>query len=191
LYDKGNRIQTDIINDFIDREEYDKWIKKILLQTKEHSNEYNSIYVFGNGESLQNLYSLKELYISNMLVWVKNNFVLGRQDYKGQHEFCLYGWFNKHKFYGGNSCSSVLKFDKPLSSKLHPTMKPIEMLSYLIRNSSKERDIILDMFGGSGSTLIACEQTNRICYMMEIDPSYCSVILERWENLTNKKAIKI
>ena len=111
-------------------------------------------------------------------------------DYATKHELILYGWKGKHKFYGGFS-TSILEYDKPVKSELHPTMKPIELLSRLIKDGSKEDMLVYDPFLGSGSTLIACEQTNRICYGMELDPSYIDVIIQRWENFTGEKAKKI
>lgn len=118
---------------------------------------------------------------------MKNNHVLGRKDYNSKHEFCVYGWKNHHKFYGDFS-TTVLEFDKPLKNDLHPTMKPIELLVKLIKDGSQENEIVYDAFLGSGSTLIACEQSNRICYGLEISPQYVSVCIERWENFTNQKA---
>ena len=95
------------------------------------------------------------------------------------------------QIYSDKISTTVLKEDKPMRNALHPTMKPIKLLATQIRNSSKKSDIVLDLFGGSGSTLIACEQLNRVCYMMELDPKYCDVIIKRWENLTGQKAVKI
>lgn len=124
-------------------------------------------------------------------MWVKNTFVMGRQDYQWRHEPILYGWKEGagHYFVDNRKQSTVLEFDKPSRNAEHPTMKPIDLLVYLIKNSSKENDIILDLFGGSGSTLIAAEQIQRTCYVMELDPKYCDVIIRRWENLTGQKAI--
>lgn len=96
-----------------------------------------------------------------------------------------------HYFVNDRSHSTILEFDKPIKNEEHPTMKPVDLLTYLIKNSSKENDIVLDLFGGSGSTLIAAEQINRICYIMELDPKYCDVIVKRYENLTGKKAEKL
>lgn len=116
---------------------------------------------------------------------------MGRQDYQWRHEPILYGWKEGagHYFVDNRKQSTVLEFDKPSRNAEHPTMKPIDLLVYLIKNSSKENDIILDLFGGSGSTLIAAEQIQRTCYTMELDPKYCDVIIKRWENLTGQKAI--
>lgn len=130
--------------------------------------------------------------LKHQLVWNKNNHVLGRCDYNYKHEPIIYGWKldGTHNFYGkGKMKTSVWDFPKPHQSKLHPTMKPIELIAEAILNSSKENDLIIDLFGGSGSTLIACEQLKRKCFMMELDPHYCDVIITRWENLTGKKAV--
>ena len=125
-------------------------------------------------------------------MWVKNNHVLGRCDYNYKHEPITYGWKpnGTHTFYGG-FCTSVLEFAKPQKSELHPTMKPVPLIAQLITNSSKEGDSVLDLFGGSGTTLIAAEQLHRKCYMMELDEHYCDVIIARWEKLTGNKATKI
>ena len=116
---------------------------------------------------------------------------MGRQDYQWQHEPILYGWKEgaAHYFINDRTQSTILEFDRPKQSALHPTMKPIDLIARLVKNSSKENDIILDLFGGSGSTIITAEQLNRICYSMELDPKYCDVIVKRWETLTNKEAI--
>lgn len=125
-----------------------------------------------------------------MLNLGKNKFVMGRQDYQWQHEPILYGWKEgaAHYFINDRSQSTLLEFDKPNKNEEHPTMKPIDLLVQLIKNSSKENQLIVDLFGGSGSTLIAAEQTSRICYTMELDPKYCDVIIRRWEKLTGQKA---
>jgi len=130
--------------------------------------------------------------IRQCLIWSKNSFVLGRQDYQWQHEPCLYGWKEgTHKWYGDRKQSTILEFDKPLKNEEHPTMKPIPLFDYLIKNSSKKEDNVLDLFAGSGTTLIACEQDGRNSYNMELDPKYCDVIIKRWEDFTGKKAQKI
>lgn len=145
----------------------------------------------GDHEVMMMMMKKNNIPCRHELIWVKNQpaFSMGRLDYDYMHEPILYGWKGKHTFYGtGEHTKSVWKIDRPRESKLHPTMKPIELCENAIKNSSKRGDIVLDIFGGSGSTLIACERTGRICHMMEIDPKYCSVIIERWENETEKKA---
>ena len=132
--------------------------------------------------------------VKHELMWLKNQptFSMNRLDYDYKHEPILYGWNKKHEFYGnGKFNKSVWEIDKPKKSNLHPTMKPIELIVNAIQNSSKDDDIVLDVFGGSGSTLIACEQTNRRCYMMEMSPKYVDVIINRWETFTGQKAVKL
>lgn len=153
-----------------------------------------SAYVFHadtEGLNFRNAFKSCGFKLAQCLVWVKNTFVMGRQDYQWRHEPILYGWKPGagHYFVDNRKQSTVLEFDKPSRNAEHPTMKPVDLLVYLIKNSSKENDLILDLFGGSGSTLIAAEQTQRRCYIMELDPKYCDVIIKRWENLTGEKAI--
>lgn len=130
---------------------------------------------------------------SSTIIWAKDTFVMGHGDYHYQHEPILYGWIKsaKHQFYGDRTQTTVWNINRPKSSKEHPTMKPIELIVKALRNSSKEDDLILDPFGGSGSTLIACEQTDRTCYIMEIDPKYCDVIRKRYENFVDKNKEKV
>ena len=128
--------------------------------------------------------------LKEILVWVKNVMVMGRQDYQWQHEPCLYGWKDgaSHYWASDRKQTTVLNFDKPARNGEHPTMKPVDLFDYLIKNSSRPGDVVLDSFGGSGTTIIACEQNNRKGYCMELDPRYVDVIVKRWENLTGKKA---
>lgn len=120
--------------------------------------------------------------VRHELIWAKDSFVFGRADYHYQHEPILYGWKKdgKHYFYGDRKQASILKFSRPHNSPFHPTSKPIELIEYLIKNHSKEDDIILDLCGGGGTTLLAAERTNRRCFMMEIDENYCKVIVDRF-----------
>jgi len=129
--------------------------------------------------------------IRQCLIWKKNKLVMGRQDYHWIHEPCLYGWKkgSSHTWYSDRKQTTVLEFDKPSVNDLHPTMKPVHLMEYQVKNNSKEEDIILDLFLGSGSTLIACHKTKRICYGMELDPKYCDVIVQRWQEYTEEDAI--
>ena len=131
-------------------------------------------------------------HFSSTIIWVKNSLTLSRTDYQSKHEPCLYGWTKggTHAFYGDRRQTSVWECDKQRVEG-HTTPKPIGIISKALYNSSKSDDIVQDLFGGSGSTLIACEQLNRTCYMMEIDPAYCDVIVKRWENFTGQKAVKL
>ena len=126
--------------------------------------------------------------LKHCLIWVKNNHVLGRSDYNYKHEPILYGWKGVgHKFYGGGGEVSTWEIDKPHKSDLHPTMKPVALLTRAIKNSSISNENILDPFLGSGTTLISCEQLDRICYGMEIEPKYCDVIVKRYINLVESE----
>jgi len=129
--------------------------------------------------------------LSQMVIWKKSSFVLGRKDYHFIHEPCLYGWKDGASHYWGSdrSQTTVLDFKKPAKSELHPTMKPVELFEYQIGNSSKPNDVVLDLFGGSGTTAIACERLSRKARLMELDPKYCDVIVKRWEDFTGKKAV--
>ena len=127
---------------------------------------------------------------STFIVWAKNHFTLGRSDYQRQYEPILYGWKNggDHYWCGDRNQSDVWYFDKPVKADLHPTMKPVDLVSRAILNSSKTRDIVLDLFGGSGSTLIACEKTKRRARLIELDPRYVDVIIRRWQEISGSAA---
>lgn len=131
--------------------------------------------------------------VRQCLVWVKNTMVLGRQDYQWQHEPCLYGWKEGagHLWASDRKQTTVLHFDKPARNGEHPTMKPVALFDYQMQNNTKGGDIVLDLFGGSGTTIIAAEQNGRCGYCMELDPKYCDVIIDRWEKLTGRKAEKL
>ncbi len=146
----------------------------------------NTVYVFMSGQELHNLrmaFEDSRLTCSNYLVWTKNNAVLGRQDYNAQHEFIVYGWKGRHKFYGATNSSTVLEFDRPRANKEHPTMKPVQLLGRLIQDGSPIRGKVYDAFLGSGSTMVAAEQTGRECRGIEIEPKYCAVVLERMTSM--------
>lgn len=129
--------------------------------------------------------------VRECLIWKKNSMVLGRQDYQWIHEPCLYGWKEgaSHQWMSDRKQVTVLEFDRPQRSEFHPTMKPVALFSYLIENSTAKGELVLDLFGGSGTTLIACEQNGRQCFMSELDPHYCDVIINRWEQLTGESAV--
>lgn len=129
--------------------------------------------------------------VRQVLIWVKNAMALGRQDYQWKHEPCLYGWKSGagHLWTSDRKQTTVLEFNRPTANKEHPTMKPVELFDYQIKNNTKEGGIVLDLFAGSGTTVIACEQNGRTAYVMECDSKYCDVIIKRWENLTGEKAV--
>ena len=195
--DKGNCIQKDIVGDFgyTDEECGEKLWKPAFQNMRDNAKDCCSIYVTmpqGGAHMMMMMMCAASWQVKHELIWVKNNHVLGRTDYFYKHEPILYGWAKTHKFYGkGEFDKSVWEIPKPQKSDLHPTMKPIRLIANCLLNSSLENDLIIDLFGGSGSTLIACEQLNRNCYMMELDPKYVDVIIARWEKFTGKKAEKI
>lgn len=129
--------------------------------------------------------------VRQCLIWAKNSMVMGRQDYQWKHEPCLYGWKEgaSHSWYSDRKQTTLLEFDRPTKSLMHPTMKPVPLFSYLIKNSSKTNDAVLDLFGGSGTTVICCEDMNRAAYVMELDPRYVDVIIDRWETHTGETAV--
>lgn len=129
--------------------------------------------------------------VRQCLIWKKSTIVMGRQDYHWKHEPCLYGWKEGagHLWAADRKQTTILEFDKPSRSVEHPTMKPVALFEYQMLNNTKGGDIILDSFGGSGTTLVAAEKNGRIAYVMELDPKYCDVIVKRWEEFTGKKAL--
>jgi len=168
--------------------------KPAFMNMRDNSKDCCSIYVTmpqGGTHMMMMMMMSASWQVKHELMWEKNSptFSMGRLDYDYQHEPICYGWNKSHVFYGkGEQTKSIWKFDKPRKCDLHPTMKPVSLIVNALLNSSKQNDIILDVFGGSGSTLIACEQLDRRCFMMELDPHYCDVIIKRWENLTGQTA---
>lgn len=128
--------------------------------------------------------------VRQCLIWKKSSLVIGRQDYHWKHEPCLYGWKDGagHLWASDRKQTTILEFDKPNRNGEHPTMKPVELFEYQILNNTKGNDIVLDSFGGSGTTIIACEKSGRNARVMELDPKYCDVIVKRWEDFTGKTA---
>lgn len=162
---------------------------QFLLDVFQHSHDVladdGSVYVFhADTEGLNFRKAFKEagFYLSGTCIWKKQSLVLGRSPYQWQHEPILFGWKKKgkHLWYTGRKESTIWEFDKPKKNGDHPTMKPVPLIAYPILNSSLTNGIILDPFGGSGSTLIACEQTDRTCYTIELDEKYCDVIVKRY-----------
>lgn len=129
--------------------------------------------------------------VRQILIWAKNTMVIGRQDYQWRHEPCIYGWKGGagHLWASDRKQTTILEFDRPTANKEHPTMKPIALFDYQIQNNTKGGDIVLDLFGGSGTTIMACEQNGRNACVMEYDPKCVDVIIKRWENFTGEKAV--
>lgn len=194
----GHRLTRSIENDDKEPTEmYDIW-RSAFLNIYEATKEKMSYYITapqGGDLLLLLLQAVRDsgFSLKHQLIWNKNNHVLGRCDYNYKHEPIIYGWKIKgtHHFYGKSGfTTSVWDIPKPNKSELHPTMKPITLVAACIKDASKEGDSVIDLFGGSGTTLITAEQLGRKCYTMELDPFYCEVIIARWEELTGKKAKK-
>ena len=211
-----------IENDNMDNESFKEFLRQAFNCASQSLIEGGAFYVWHADSETVNFRTQCEengLMVKQTLIWVKNGFNFGRQDYKWKHEPCLYGWKDgaghyfieeyNHPTVIENKIdletldreemktlleemmaipTTIIHEDKPLKNDLHPTMKPIKLCCSLIRNSSKKGEKVLDLFGGSGSTLISCEQLGRVCYMMEYDPQYADVIIDRWETLTGRKA---
>ena len=193
---RGNRIQTPIKNDHLKGDELKNFFLSAFSSMFIAMKPGAPFYVFApqGGEQMMMMMMMMQeacLPVRHELIWVKNNHVLGRADYHYKHEPVLYGWKDGagHPWYGDRNKFSIWNINKPAQSKLHPTMKPVELVEIPIQNSSKGQDIVFDLFGGSGTTLIACEKTGRQARLMELDPKYCDVIVKRWEDFTGKKAI--
>lgn len=174
-----------IQNDSMKNEDFYTFLYNAFSCMAEHLEKGGSAYVFHadtEGLNFRKAFMDTGFHLAGVCIWVKNSLVLGRSDYQWQHEPVLFGWKKdgKHAWYSDRKQTTIWNYDKPKRNKDHPTSKPLDLLGYPICNSSQENAIILDTFGGSGSTMMACEQTNRICCMMELDEKYASVILRRY-----------
>jgi DNA modification methylase len=181
----GDQLQTE--------REYADFTKKWIEAVKTNLAPKNAFYIFNSDWmicALREGMKSAGLYYSQLIIWVKNSIVLGRKDYNPQHELIAYGWYGTHKFERGKA-KSVLFCPKPTKAKLHPTMKPVELLRKLIANSTKTGEWVYDPFLGSGSTLIACEHLQRKCIGIELDEGYVKTAVARWEKLTGLKAVLI
>ena len=183
-----NRANSEIKNDEITGQSLQKFLSDAFNSAKSVLKLGASFYCwFAHSTSVEFYTAVKEagFKICSQLQWVKNSFTISWQDYNHQAEPCLYGWLEgaKHNWYNGRGESTVLKFDRPMKSDLHPTMKPVKLFDYLMKNSSKEGDIVLDSFGGSGTTIIAAEQNGRCGYCSELSEIYCDVIVQRYIDL--------
>lgn len=218
-----------IQNDDMSNEDFGNFLAKAFACLNESLKEGGAFYVWYAGKEHINFeQSLNRtgLQVREQLIWVKSQFILGRQDYHWRHEPCLYGWKDgaAHYFvddrtqdtviedmpninkmgkeelkqyvkelreHFDNVPTTIIREDKPSHNSDHPTMKPIKLIAKLMKNSSKAGEKVLDLFGGSGTTLVTAEQLGRRCFMMEYDPIYADVIIKRWETLTGKKAVKL
>lgn len=174
-----------IKNDNMSDEDFYKFLFAAFVNIEQNMEADASIYVFhadSKGLIFRQAFHDAGFYLSGCCIWKKDRLVLGRSPYQWQHEPCLFGWKvgGKHQWYSDRKQTTIWEYDRPTSSKDHPTMKPIALMAYPIQNSCMSNCIVLDPFSGSGSTLIACEQTNRICYGIELDEKFVDVIVARY-----------
>nr|DAT75067.1 MAG TPA: adenine specific DNA methyltransferase [Caudoviricetes sp.] len=174
-----------IKNDNLENDKFYQFLFDAFTCMEKAMADDASIYVFHadtEGLNFRKAFADAGFYLSGTCIWKKQSLVLGRSPYQWQHEPCLFGWKKngKHQWYSDRKQTTIWEFDKPKKNGDHPTMKPVPLIAYPIKNSSMSNCIVLDPFGGSGSTLIACEQTNRICHTIELDEKYCDVIVKRY-----------
>lgn len=179
-----------IQNDSMDNNDFYEFLYLAFKNMADHLENGGAAYVFHadtEGLNFRKAFIDAGFHLAGCCIWVKDSLVLGRSDYQWQHEPVLYGFLQngKHPWYSDRKQTTIWNFDKPKKNSNHPTSKPLDLLAYPINNSTQANAIVIDTFGGSGSTLMACEQMNRICYTMELDEKYASVILRRYVEDTN------
>ena len=185
-----------ILNDNMSDGDFYQFLLSMFTQVENHMEDDASIYVFhADTEGLNFRKAFKDagFYLSGCCIWKKNSLVLGRSPYQWQHEPCLYGWKKKgkHQWFSDRKQTTIWEYDRPKSSKDHPTMKPIQLMAYPIQNSSMRGTIVLDPFLGSGSTLIAADQTGRVCYGIELDEKFMDVIVKRYIEVTGDTEVTV
>jgi site-specific DNA-methyltransferase (adenine-specific) len=205
-----------IINDNMKSSEFRQFLKKAFVNIRtslKNGSSFHIWYADSEGYNFRGACSDAGLTVRQQLIWVKNSATIGRQDFQHQYESvlsglsldesaqelqegfspCLYGWKDgaAHKWYQKRKERDVMFFDKPRASKEHPTMKPILLFDYEMQCNTKPGDSVLDLFGGSGTLIMAAEQNKRTAYVMEYDPKYVDVIIDRWEKFTGQKAVKL
>jgi len=184
-----------IKNDKMSNDDFDTFVMDVFTNLFSKLKEGGSYYITARREStllFNKMLNQQDLHVQSWLIWVKENFNISRFDYHPMHEVVTYGWKKgkAHSWYGDRSQTDVLNISREKAGEaVHPTQKPVALIEYLLSNSSKKGHSILDLFGGSGSTLIACEKTKRKCFMMELDEKYCDVIIQRYQEFTGKSAI--
>jgi len=185
-----------ILNDNMSDGDFYQFLLSMFTQVENHMEDDASIYVFhADTEGLNFRKAFKDagFYLSGCCIWKKNSLVLGRSPYQWQHEPCLYGWKKKgkHQWFSDRKQTTIWEYDRPKSSKDHPTMKPIQLMAYPIQNSSMRGTVVLDPFLGSGSTLIAADQTGRVCYGIELDEKFVDVIVKRYIEVTGDTEVTV
>lgn len=187
---KDKTIQNDQLQS---NTEFEKFCSEWLKTVSPYLASHNTCYIFNADKmvwSLRDAMVASDFKVSQLLVWIKSQAVLGRLDYAPQHELIIYGWFGRHQFQRSKD-KTVFFYPRPVKNPMHPTTKPIGLIRRLILNSSKINDVVFDGFLGSGTTLLACEQTKRRCFGFELDLEYCLTTIRRWEAFTKQKAKQI
>lgn len=195
-YEGKTKDALTIENDSMGNEDFYKFLYDFYIALSTGCKKGAAIYVWHAASEVINFGKAMVdagWLLKQQLIWVKNTMVMGRQDYQWKHEPCLYGWLkgDSHKWYSDRKQTTVIEWDKPQRNGEHPTMKPIGLFAYQIENSSKVGDLVIDAFGGSGTTMVACEQLKRKARIVEYDPKYCDVIVKRMIKLDDTLTIKL
>ena len=195
-YQGGTEDELTIQNDSMENDTFAMFLRQVFTVMFSISKPGASYYVFhadSEGENFRASLRKSGFKIAQCCVWVKNSMVMGRQDYQWQHEPCLYGWKPgaSHQWHSDRRQTTVWNFDKPQRNAIHPTMKPIALMAYPICNSSEPGAVVVDFFSGSGSTLMACQQTDRICHAMEIDPKYVTATVHRYRAMFPEQPVRV
>jgi len=193
-YEGGTKEKLKIQNDNMSDDNFRQFLVDAYSTANEHIKCGAVFYIWhADSEGFNFRAAAKDTgwKVRQCLIWKKQSMVLGRQDYQWQHEPCLYGWKEgaSHLWASDRKQTTILEFNRPSRNAEHPTMKPVELFEYCLLNNTKGGDVVLDSFGGSGTTLIAAEKNNRIARLMELDPKYCDVIVKRWQEFTGKAAV--
>jgi DNA modification methylase len=194
-YEGGTKEKLTIVNDSMGNDDFYNFLYDFYSALTTAVKKGAAIYVWHASSEIVNFgKALVDAgwLLKQQLIWVKSSLVMGRQDYQWKHEPCLYGWLDggTHKWYADRKQTTVIEFDKPSRNGEHPTMKPVGLFAYQIENSSKQGDIVIDAFGGSGTTMVACEQLKRKARVIEFDPKYCDVIVRRMVKLDPNISVK-
>ena len=193
-YEGKTKDSLKIKNDNMGDNQFKQFLTDSFSNANEVMKEGASFYIWhadSEGYNFRSACKDVSWKVRQCLIWNKNTMVMGRQDYQWKHEPCLYGWKEgaSHNWYSDRKQTTILEFNKPNKSELHPTMKPLDLFAYQMKNSTAKGDIVLDLFGGSGTTLMVSEQLDRNAYVMELDPRYVDAIINRWENMTGSKGV--
>ena len=193
-YEGKTKDSLKIKNDNMGDNQFKQFLTDSFSNANEVMKEGASFYIWhadSEGYNFRSACKDVSWKVRQCLIWNKNTMVMGRQDYQWKHEPCLYGWKEgaSHNWYSDRKQTTILEFNKPSKSELHPTMKPLDLFAYQMKNSTAKGDIVLDLFGGSGTTLMVSERLDRNAYIMELDPRYVDAIINRWETMTGSKGV--